>query len=240
MFEVLFNFYADDGWLGSYSFPPKRKSGEQGCCKFLNEATPPPRFCYENHQILERRSTKIQSLDVQKILNCQFPMERSIRWPPVLLLPRSPYLIPVDVCDNSYNVKRHEIHINGKRHKRFDECTVLNSPELKRCKILTPNFSGCENKSARKGYHLTSGRHRGMHSGRPFKPSGTSVRHKNLITIKTERSDIPESTAAVGMPPPPGTVARLEVTTTGLDATTSEAETATIGVSAIGRTFKIT
>ncbi|GIY23749.1 hypothetical protein CDAR_541291 [Caerostris darwini] len=33
----------------------------------------------------------------------------------------------------------------------------------------------------------------------------TSARFRHLIRIKTERSDIPDSTAAVGMPPPPGT-----------------------------------
>ncbi|GIY99641.1 hypothetical protein CEXT_225961 [Caerostris extrusa] len=44
---------------------------------------------------------------------------------------------------------------------------------------------------------------------------GTSARQINLIKIKTKRFDIPESRAAVGMPPSPGTVATSEVATNG-------------------------
>ncbi|GIY99639.1 hypothetical protein CEXT_225951 [Caerostris extrusa] len=66
-------------------------------------------------------------------------MEWSIGWPPVLLLPRSPYLIPVDVCDKSYNVKHHEIHINGKRHKRSKGTSQRQKVSRQKSTILRKN-----------------------------------------------------------------------------------------------------
>ncbi|GIY30753.1 hypothetical protein CDAR_309371 [Caerostris darwini] len=68
----------------------------------------------------------------------------------------------------------------------------------------------------------------------------TSVRYRNLIKIKTERSDIPEATAALGMPPPSHTVASsgVEVATTGVGL---EVATTAVGleVATIGPTLKI-
>ncbi|GIY23750.1 hypothetical protein CDAR_541301 [Caerostris darwini] len=70
----------------------------------LNEATPSARFGYENQQILE----------------CDL---RKFRGDGISLFDAPFQDMHCNVCDKSYNVKHHEIHINGKRHKRMELTT---------------------------------------------------------------------------------------------------------------------